>query len=103
MNRGSRKSDKLMEKLLKSTEAQSKAELHKNTLLEYDKTSEKRTKVIDDESDYFATDTGKSLSEALSFASTNPQYVDRLFFESKFRFFKKATKFETISHLILHY
>ena len=59
LNRGSRKSDKLMEKLLKSTEAQSKAELHKNTLLEYDKTSEKRTKVIDDESDYFATDTDK--------------------------------------------
>ena len=48
-----------MEKLLKSTEAQSKAELHKNTLLEYDKTSEKRTKVIDDESDYFTADTDK--------------------------------------------
>ena len=63
LNRGSRKSDKLMEKLLKSTEAQSKAELHKNTLLEYDKTSEKRTKVIDDESDYFATDTDKWQSE----------------------------------------
>merc|ERR550532_1266204 len=59
LNRGSRKSDKLMEKLLKSTEAQSKAELHKNTLLEYDKTSEKRTKVIDDESDYFTADTDK--------------------------------------------
>merc|ERR1711971_1204601 len=63
LNRGSRKSDKLMEKLLKSTEAQSKAELHKNNLLEYDKTSEKRTQVIDDESDYFATDTDKWMTK----------------------------------------
>jgi len=62
LNRGSRKSDKLREKLL-STEAQSKAELHKNNLLEYDKTSEKRTQVIDDESDYFATDTDKWMTK----------------------------------------
>ena len=33
-----------------------KAEAQKNRLLEYDRTSEKRTKVIDDESDYFSTD-----------------------------------------------
>ena len=62
LNRGSRKSDQLMKKLL-NTEAKSKAELHKNTLLEYDKTSEKRTHVIDDESDYFATDSDKWLSK----------------------------------------
>ena len=38
---------------------QNKAEAQKNRLLEYDRTSEKRTKVIDDESDYFATDAYK--------------------------------------------
>ena len=36
-----------------------KAEAQKNRLLEYDRTSEKRTKVIDDESDYFSTDAYK--------------------------------------------
>ena len=36
-----------------------KAEAQKNRLLEYDRTSEKRTKVIDDESDYFAVDAYK--------------------------------------------
>merc|ERR1719414_2248986 len=33
-----------------------RAKNHKDKLLEYDRTSEKRTKVIDDESDYFSTD-----------------------------------------------
>ena len=42
-----------------ATGRSSKAELCKNTLLEYDKTSEDRTKVVDDESDYFAADTDK--------------------------------------------
>ena len=64
LNRGSRKSDKLREKLL-NNDAQSKAERHKNTLLEYDKTSEKRTQVIDDESDYFATDSDKWLTKGI--------------------------------------
>merc|ERR1712150_433721 len=36
-----------------------KAEATKNRLLEYDRTSEKRTKVIDDESDYFSVDAYK--------------------------------------------
>ena len=36
-----------------------KAEAQKNRLLEYDRTSEKRTKVIDDESDYFSVDAYK--------------------------------------------
>ena len=36
-----------------------KAEEQKNRLLEYDRTSEKRTRVIDDESDYFAVDAYK--------------------------------------------
>ena len=37
-------------------------------------------------------DTGRSLSEALIFASTNPQYDNRLFMELKFIYFEKATK-----------
>lgn len=39
------------------------AEQHKNTLLEYDRTSEKRTQVIDDESDYFSIDSQKWLNQ----------------------------------------
>ena len=34
------------------------------------------------------TDTGKSLSEALLFASTNPQYDDRLFIELQVQYMK---------------
>ena len=34
------------------------------------------------------TFTGKSLSEALIFASTNPQYDDRLFIELQFQYMK---------------
>ena len=59
LNRGSRKSEQLMKKLM----AQEKAESHKNTLLEYDRTSEKRTQVIDDESDYFSVDNDKWLNK----------------------------------------
>ena len=40
----------------------SKAEKHKNTLLEYDRSSEQRTKVIDDDSDYFTLDTNQWLT-----------------------------------------
>ncbi|EDO46391.1 predicted protein [Nematostella vectensis] len=40
-----------------------KAIAHKNKLLEYDKTSVCRTKVIDDECDYFSTDGNKWLSK----------------------------------------
>ena len=58
LNRGSRKSEALMKKLT----AMDKAEQHKNTLLEYDRTSEKRTQVIDDESDYFSVDSEKWLN-----------------------------------------
>ncbi|TRY66963.1 hypothetical protein TCAL_05511 [Tigriopus californicus] len=65
LNRNSRKSDQLLKKLLTNpVEDQSKAlaEQRKNQLLEYDKNSEKRTKVIDDESDYFSVDSDKWLS-----------------------------------------
>ena len=61
--RGSRKSEQLMKKLMTTTNAQEKAEFHKNTLLEYDRTSEKRTQVIDDESDYFSVDNDKWLNK----------------------------------------
>ncbi|GCB74312.1 hypothetical protein scyTo_0003401 [Scyliorhinus torazame] len=40
-----------------------KAVLHKDKLLEYDKTSARRTQVIDDESDYFAADSNQWLSK----------------------------------------
>lgn len=63
LNRGSRKSEQLMKKLMTTSNAQEKAEFHKNTLLEYDRTSEKRTQVIDDESDYFSVDNDKWLNK----------------------------------------
>ncbi|XP_069480781.1 activating signal cointegrator 1 isoform X2 [Ambystoma mexicanum] len=40
-----------------------KAQQHKDKLLEFDKTSARRTRVIDDESDYFATDSNQWLSK----------------------------------------
>merc|ERR1711962_1366001 len=40
-----------------------KAEAQKNRLLEFDRTSEKRTKVIDDESDYFSVDAYKWMTD----------------------------------------
>ena len=79
LNRGSKKSETLMKKLMASNgnwnlnengifvqsanTSKSKAENLKNKLLEYDRTSEKRTKVIDDESDYFAVDSDKWLTK----------------------------------------
>ncbi|XP_042235200.1 activating signal cointegrator 1-like [Homarus americanus] len=68
LNRGSRKSEALQKRLFSeknaivneapsetvpSTEDLQRAVEHKNKLLEYDRTSEKRTKVFDDENDYF--------------------------------------------------
>ena len=77
LNRGSKKSETLMKKLMGDGNkngnknesvppgftSKSKAENLKNKLLEYDRTSEKRTKVIDDESDYFAVDSDKWLTK----------------------------------------
>ncbi|CAH1797101.1 unnamed protein product [Owenia fusiformis] len=63
--RGSKKGEKLKNYLMKdqykglikdSEEKLEKAIAHKNRLLEYDRTSARRTKVIDDESDYFSSD-----------------------------------------------
>ncbi|XP_061616734.1 activating signal cointegrator 1 [Phyllopteryx taeniolatus] len=76
--RDSNKSQKLRKKLmgdggerdyLAHQEAKMKAGLqkavqHKDKLLEYDRTSVKRTQVLDDESDYFATESNKWLSTA---------------------------------------
>ena len=45
--------------LFQTLSGKDKAEAQKDRLLEYDQTSEQRTKVIDDESDYFATDVYK--------------------------------------------
>ncbi|XP_002731363.1 activating signal cointegrator 1-like [Saccoglossus kowalevskii] len=79
--RNSHKSEKLMRKLMgdvivkdkalgtvekdssKLCSGLDKAIMHKNKLIEYDKTSARRTHVIDDESDYFATDTNRWLSK----------------------------------------
>ncbi|CAL4061152.1 unnamed protein product [Meganyctiphanes norvegica] len=77
LSRGSRKSEQLQKKLFSDknavvnessgklviSESLQKAIDHKNKLLEFDKTSEKRTKVYDDESDYFSTNS-KWLSES---------------------------------------
>lgn len=63
INRGTKKSETLHNKLIHSKKVIDNDESvskglrraidHKNKLLEYDKTSEKRTKVYDDENDYF--------------------------------------------------
>ena len=73
--RNSKKSMKLYDKLMnQSTDnykenkreklGLEKALAHKEKLLEYDKSSARRTKVIDDESDYFASDTNQWLSKS---------------------------------------
>lgn len=75
LSRGSRKSEQLRQRLMKDVGEKSlphqnsrtnsgleKAIQHKNKLLNYDKTSVQRTKVIDDESDYFSTDSNQWLS-----------------------------------------
>ncbi|KAG7468279.1 hypothetical protein MATL_G00141340 [Megalops atlanticus] len=84
LQRDSNKSQKLRKKLmgdralqadtperdcLPSQEARMKAGLekaiqHKDKLLEFDKNSVRRTQVLDDESDYFATDSNQWLSQA---------------------------------------
>ena len=76
--RNSKKSQKLYQKLLMQTiesdtganertsavdEGLQKAIAHKNRLIEYDKSGVRRTKVIDDECDYFASDTNRWLSK----------------------------------------
>ncbi|KAL8561300.1 hypothetical protein ACOMHN_047155 [Nucella lapillus] len=87
LNRGSKKSDKLRQFLMRdadkfmplcrgggqrpvlpsvSSRAQEgldKATQHKDRLLEYDKTSVRRTQVIDDECDYFSTDSNQWLNK----------------------------------------
>ncbi|CAN2391531.1 Thyroid hormone receptor interactor 4, partial [Pristimantis euphronides] len=79
--RDSNKSQKLRKKLFGGAETSLKIDLlphqemrikdglesamqHRDKLLEYDKTSERRTHVIDDESDYFSTDSNQWLSQA---------------------------------------
>ncbi|KAM8973281.1 activating signal cointegrator 1 [Pelodytes ibericus] len=86
LQRDSNKSQKLRKKLLGGTESSlkmdgspkdllprqemrlkegfEKALQHRDKLLEYDKTSVRRTHVIDDESDYFSTDSNQWLSQA---------------------------------------
>nr|XP_056721884.1 activating signal cointegrator 1 [Euleptes europaea] len=85
LQRDSNKSQKLLKKLLGGTESSGKVEVsgkdllprqearlkagletavkHKDKLLEFDKTSVRRTQVIDDESDYFAADSNQWLSK----------------------------------------
>lgn len=78
LSRNSKKSQKLYEKLLtQSIEAVSESEAtlsvadknlqeaiaHKNKLIEFDKSGVRRTKVIDDECDYFASDSNRWLSK----------------------------------------
>ena len=72
--RGSKKSEALRTQLMGGQMLSSQAEAyrkglhrameHKNKLLEYDRTSAKRTQVIDDESDYFNADSNRWLSKA---------------------------------------
>lgn len=71
LDRGSKQSERLRKKLLydaaqeeeEESKRKAKAEAQKNRLLEFDRTSEKRTKVIDDESDYFSVDAYKWMTE----------------------------------------
>ncbi|XP_076012336.1 activating signal cointegrator 1 isoform X2 [Genypterus blacodes] len=76
LQRGSNKSQKLRKKLMgeagerdylpgqeaRITAGLEKALEHKEKLLEYDRNSVRRTQVLDDESDYFATDSNQWLS-----------------------------------------
>ncbi|XP_032806636.1 activating signal cointegrator 1 isoform X1 [Petromyzon marinus] len=75
LSRKSNKSDKLLKKLMtdhgrellpgeeaRCREGLEQAQQHRDKLLEYDKNSVRRTQVIDDESDYFATDSNQWLS-----------------------------------------
>lgn len=71
INRSSSKSDELMKRIMRSndgidisasmqkSDVVRKAEAQKNKLLEFDRNSERRTRVIDDESDYFSVDAMK--------------------------------------------
>lgn len=68
----SKKSEKLLNHLMKQVinssddavaKGYEKALQHKNKLLEYDRTSVKRTQVIDDESDYFSIDSNQWLKD----------------------------------------
>nr|XP_033776534.1 activating signal cointegrator 1 isoform X2 [Geotrypetes seraphini] len=80
LQRDSNKSQKLLKKLMSGSEAPGKTDLlphqearfraglekalhHKDKLLEFERTSACRTQVIDDESDYFATDSNQWLSK----------------------------------------
>ncbi|XP_060553293.1 activating signal cointegrator 1-like [Ruditapes philippinarum] len=89
LSRGSKKSEKLRQFLMKDNpsgllgggsmfngdrdylpsdrgkmkESYIKAEQHKEKLLEYDRTSVRRTQVIDDEADYFSTDSNQWLTK----------------------------------------
>ncbi|XP_071512017.1 activating signal cointegrator 1-like [Diadema antillarum] len=74
--RNSKKSEKLRKKLMgelskpvngdgsatQSLSSIDKAIAHKERLIEYDKTSERRTQVMDDQSDYFSSDSNQWLS-----------------------------------------
>jgi len=63
LDRGSRKSEQLLKKLAGDSREQYQVALdNKERLLEYDANCEKRTKVIDDESDYFNVDSNKWLT-----------------------------------------
>lgn len=78
INSGTKKGEKLRQRLLQVGGAEKnshrsndgnddeflqKALQRKNKLLEYDKTSAQRTKVIDDQADYFATDSNRWLTK----------------------------------------
>ncbi|XP_069812545.1 activating signal cointegrator 1 isoform X2 [Dendropsophus ebraccatus] len=58
------KTDLLPHQELRLKEGLEKAMQHRDKLLDYDKTSVRRTHVIDDESDYFSTDSNQWLSQA---------------------------------------
>lgn len=70
LQRGSKKSEKLRAELLNKGQGSSipssleKAISHKDKLLEYDKNSVKRTQVLDDDLDYFSTDSNQWLSNS---------------------------------------
>lgn len=57
------KKDYLPSSSSKISEGYEKAVKHKDKLLDFDKTSARRTQVIDDESDYFSTDSNRWLSQ----------------------------------------
>ena len=86
--RNSKASQKLYEKLMKKTPEERQAELDKakalkDKLIEFDRTSARRTKVIDDQADYFSADSKWLSKKQRSVAKKKEEDLDALKHQSR--------------------